>query len=464
MPTDEELQQIWEADARENLAWFLEYESDGAWQPAPHAELVCSALERVERGECKRLILCMPPRHSKSETVSKKFPAWYLGKRPDREVILACHTDTLACDFSRIARGTFREWGKRLWDLELNPESQAVDRWGIAGHRGSMVAVGIGGPITGRGAHLAIVDDPFKNWQEAMSPTIRANILQWYKSTLRTRLAPGGAIIIVMTRWHEEDLVGTLLKEMQKGDPEADQWEIINLPAEAEENDPLGRKPGEWLWSGRFSDSDYRSTKATLGPYLWGGMYQQHPSPLEGNIFKREWWQYFNQWPNLEEFDEIIQSWDMAFKDQKENDFVVGQVWGRKAADKYLLDTTVGHLSFVETLQAVKNMSAKWPTSYAKYVEDKANGPAVINTLHSQVSGLIAVEPMGSKEARAVAASPQVQSGNVYLPSPMLALWVEDFVNELAAFPTGSHDDQVDACTQALLQLEQGVFGIDSLD
>ena len=192
------------------MAWFIEYDGRGAWQPAKHLDLLCEKLEAVERGELLRLMVFMPPRHGKSEVVSKKFPAWYLGRNPDKEIIISSYSADLAYDFSRIARNTFREWGPKLWGLNLADDSSAVGRWGIQGHRGGLVAAGVGGPITGRGAHVAIIDDPFKNYEEAASETIRQKVLNWYKSTLRTRLAPGGAIVLVMTRWHEKDLAGEL--------------------------------------------------------------------------------------------------------------------------------------------------------------------------------------------------------------------------------------------------------------
>ena len=202
----------------------------------------------------------MPPRHGKSEVVSKKFPAWFLGRNPDKEIIISSYAADLAYDFSRIARNTFREWGPKLWGLNLADDSGAVGRWGIQGRRGGLVAAGVGGPITGRGAHVAIIDDPFKNYEESASETVREKVLNWYKSTLRTRLAPGGAIVLVMTRWHEKDLAGELETAMTEEDGE--QWEIIELPAIAKENDILGRQPGEPLWPARYPLTELRATKS----------------------------------------------------------------------------------------------------------------------------------------------------------------------------------------------------------
>jgi len=450
---------IWEEDARNNLAWFIEYDGRGAWQSAPHLELLCSKLEAVERGEILRLMVFMPPRHGKSHVVSKKFPAWYLGRNPDNDIIISSYSADLAYDFSRIARNTLREWGPRLWDVELADDSSAVGRWGIKGHRGGLVAAGVGGPITGRGAHVAIIDDPFKNWEEAQSQVIRDKVWEWYKSTFRTRLAPGGAIVLVMTRWHLDDLAGRLLEEMLKG---GEEWEIVCLPAVAESRiilvkgkielpDPLGRKPGEILWPERYSAQELCTIKTTLGSYLWNALYQQHPSPSKGGILKRTWWKFYQEAPS--KFDEVIQSWDCTFKDLKTSDFVVGQVWGRVGADKYLLDQTRDRMDIIATMNAIRSLSAKWPQARAKLVEDKANGPAVIQMLRKEIPGLIAVNPEGGKVARAQAVSPDIEAGDVYLPDPSIAPWIHDFIEECAAFPNGPHDDQVDAMTQALLRL-----------
>lgn len=442
--SEEQLIQIWEADAKDDLAWFLEYESRGSWQPAKHLTLLCDKLEAVERGEIKRLMVFMPPRHGKSQVVSKKFPAWYLGRNPNNEIIITSYAADLAYDFSRMARNTLRDWG-HLWDVQLAADSSAVGRWGINEHAGALMAAGVGGPITGRGAHVAIIDDPLKNWEDALSETIRQKVWDWYLTTLRTRLAPGGAIVLVMTRWHEDDLAGRLLAEASIG---GEKWEVISLAAEAEKDDPLGRKPGEWLWPERYPPAEYEDTKTALGTQKWVALYQQRPSPPEGSIIKRQWWQYYREPPA--KFDEIIQSWDCAFKDLSTSDFVVGQVWGRVGAEYYLLDQTRDRMDFPATLQAVRQLTSKWPRARAKLIEDKANGTAVIQVLKKEIPGIIAVEPQGGKEARASAVSPSIEAGNAYLPQN--APWVKDFVDECAAFPNGAHDDQVDAMSQALMR------------
>lgn len=429
----------------------MEYDSRGSWQRARHLERLCDALEAVERGEITRLMVFMPPRHGKSEIVSKKFPAWYLGRNPDKEIILSSYAADLAYDFSRIARDTLAERGPELWQVQVASGSSAVGRWGVEGTRGGCVAAGVGGPITGRGANVGIVDDPFKNAEEAASATIRDKVWEWYRSTFRTRLAPGGAIVLVMTRWHEDDLAGRLIAEMQSG---GEQWTVIEMQAEAEAGDPLGRAIGETLWPEHGFDRAWaEATKRAVGSYFWQALYQQRPSAPEGELLKRNWWKRYAVMPPPAWFDEIIQSWDMTFKDSLSSDYVVGQVWGRKGADRYLLDQVRARLDFPASLAAVRTMAARWPTARAILIEDKANGPAIIATLRREIPGLIPVEPQGSKAARVSAVSPQIEAGNVYLPDPTLAAWVGDFIEECAAFPNGAHDDQVDAMSQALIRM-----------
>lgn len=402
----------------------------------------------VADGAIDRLIIEMPPRHGKSQTATIRYPAWYLGENPDKRVVVAAHTASLAQTFSRQVRNEFAMYAPEVWGLAVAEDSKSVERWAIEGHNGGMVAVGVGGALTGHGADLLIIDDPVKNAEEAQSQTIKDAVWDWYRSVARTRLHPGGAIILIMTRWAEDDLAGRLISEADAG---GEQWVILSLPAIAEENDMLGRSIGEPLWPERFGLDELLMIKAAVGSYVWNALYQQRPSPIEGGMLKRGWWQFYKELPS--KFDEIIQSWDMTFKDSAGTDFVVGQVWGCKEADKYLLDQVRDRMDFPATLTAVKSLTAKWPQATAKLVEDKANGPAVIAMLKQQISGLIPVEPQGSKVARASAVSPQIEAGNVYLPDPSIAPWVHDFIEECAAFPTGAHDDQVDAMSQALMRL-----------
>ena len=430
-----------------HLAWTV---SEGRWFPYEHLLFLNRKLVDVAAGRIKRLMVSMPPRHGKSELVSRYFPAWFIGAFPDKRIILVSYEADFAATWGRKARDLLEEHGPSLFGIRVSGTSSAANRWDIEGHEGGMVTAGVNGPITGKGADIGIIDDPVKNDQEAMSVTYQERAYEWYKSTFRTRIQRDGAIILIMTRWHENDLAGKLLAAQEE---EGEKWEVVSLPAIAEDDDPLGREIGQPLCPGLFTKDALESIKKAVGSYWWASLYQQRPSPAEGGIFKRNWWQYYRRVPDR--FDEIIQSWDMTFKDTKTADFVVGQVWGRKGADKYLLDQVRDRMDFPATVQAVRNLSAKWPQAKVKLVEDKANGPAVIATLKKEISGLIPVEPQGSKESRAWAVSPEVEAGNIYLPDPSIAPWVHDFVEECAAFPNGANDDQVDAMTQALMRLNK---------
>ncbi len=399
----------------------------------------------------KRLIVTEPPRHGKSLLISQYFPVWYLGNFPEHRIILTSYEADFASGWGRRARDILEEHGGGLFGINVRQDSSAANRWDLAGHDGGMVTAGAGGPVTGKGGNCILIDDPFKNAQEANSETIRDRVWEWYQSTLYTRLEPDGVLIIIMTRWHEDDLVGRLLNP-DYGPVE--DWDIINLPAFAEDVDPLGREVGEPLWPERYGKAELLRIKDTVGNYWWNALYQQRPAPPEGNVIQRGWWQYYRQAPSR--FDEVIQSWDMAFKDKETSDFVVGQVWGRKGADKYLLDQVRGRMDFPSTVRAVESLSAKWPQARAKLVEDTANGPAVIATLKRTVSGLIPVNPEGGKMARLQAVSPDIEAGNVYIPEPSIASWIHDYVEEFAAFPNGANDDQVDSTSQALLRLGSG--------
>jgi predicted phage terminase large subunit-like protein len=388
----------------------------------------------------------MPPRHGKSELVSKYFTAWYLGTFPDRRVILTSYEADFAAQWGRRAREVVEEWGNLIFfeKVEVMPDSSSASRWDITGHTGGMATAGVGGPITGKGGDLIIIDDPVKNDEQAMSETYKERSYEWYKATLSTRLEPHGAIILIMTRWNEDDLAGKLIEEMKAG---GEKWEIINFPALAEDNDPLGRPVGSPLWPERFDLDAINATKRRVGTYWFAALYQQRPAPEEGELIKRKWWKFYKTRPDGLE---LAQSWDCAFKDLKTSSNVCGQVWGRTGASFYLLDEVCDKMDLPATLKAVQSLTAKWPKTIAKYVEDKANGPAVIQMLKNRIPGLIAVEPEGGKIVRVHAVTPVIEAGNVHLPDPSIAPWIHDFIQECSAFPNGKYSDRVDAMSQLL--------------
>ncbi|MEU8158029.1 phage terminase large subunit [Micromonospora sp. NPDC048986] len=417
----------------------------------------------------------MPPQEGKSTRVTKIGPLWALTKNPNRRIVVVSYSADLANEFGRDIRShiTNNQGQDGTLDLGLRiaPDNGSVSSWRIAGHRGGVRSIGLSGGITGRPADWLFIDDPIANRERAESEAYRRQAKSFWTSTGSTRLAPGAPVVLILTRWHEDDLAGWLL-----GREDGHRWRVINIPAQADHNpakgevDPLGREPGEYMRSARINErtglprstAEWEQVRIQAGSRDWQALYQGHPSPPEGGMLKRDWWQFYEQPQWLERpdgsriahsFDEILTSWDMTFKDTDGTDYVCGQVWARRGAHAYLLDQVHRRMTFVETCQAVRMLAARWPQSAAKLVEDKANGTAVINFLSRTVPGLIPVEPDGSKSARAAAVSPFIEAGNVFLPAPELAPWVDDVIEEAAAFPNGAHDDRVDAMSQALNRL-----------
>ena len=438
----------------------------------PALDIVDRALVDVAEGRTKRLIISIAPQEGKSERVSRRFPLWMLLRNPDLRIAIASYEATRARRWGRAIRNDIK--AHPHLGLAVSSDRAAAADWQLASSNGSIYCVGVGGALTGNPVDLMVIDDPHKGHKEADSPVQRDDVWEWWTGTVRTRFSPETPIVLILTRWHEDDLAGRMIRE----DPQS--WTVINIPALADhrpdrgETDPLGREPGEWLVSTRGRHlmrsgcpkhpdrqcCDWEDIKADVGSRTFSALYQGRPSPGEGLIFQRDWWQYYStpQWIEDDEgsrialtFDEVLMSWDMTFKDTDASDYVVGQVWGRRGADAYLLDQVRGRWSFVETCMQFRSFASRWPDANAKLVEDKANGPAVISALQRSVPGIIAVQPEGSKEARASAISPFCEAHNVYLPA--FAPFTPDLVDECASFPLSTNDDQVDALSQALSRL-----------
>lgn len=425
----------------------------------PHLQMVDEALRDVLDGRCERLIVTMPPQEGKSQRISHWGAEWMLVANPElRMAIVSFDEDTA------------RRWGQTIRNdlmmyrlpVQLRTDTRAAGSWQLEGHRGNLYCVGIGGPLSGRPLDVLIVDDPVKDREMADSPVYRERSWNWFTDVARPRLAPGAAMIVVSTRWHEEDLTGKLLAGAN-----ASEWRHLHIRAQAEaptekrpDLDPLGREPGEYLPSARnWPAGRWESVKRDIGSRAWNALYQGDPYPADGDVWKKEWFRRYAQplWDQdggqcwMPKGYELIQSWDLTFKDVRKADFVVGQVWAKKGADCFLLDQVRERMGFPETVRAVQQMSAKWPQAHAKLVEDKANGPAVISTLKQSLPGLVPVQPDGSKMARAAAVAPAIEAGNVWLPS--FEAFTDDFIEEAAAFPNGAHDDMIDSASQALARL-----------
>ena len=438
------------AAAKKEYSFYLEMVHNGKYNPAKHHFLLCNAVKRICDGELKKLMIFMPPRHGKSQTITESLPSYYNGIYPNKRVMVISYGDSLAKEFGRKNRLKVKEFGKELFDIELEPNNTSVSDFTIKNHVGGSYFSSILGGVTGRGADLLIIDDPIKTRQEAESETYRNRVWEEYQSSLSTRLMPGGAQIVILTRWHYDDLAGRLLTN------EPGEWEVISLSALAEENDPLGRIEGEPLWPEFGYDLEWAQKKQIeVGSKTWTSLFQQRPSPESGDVFRREWIKFYKALPELEE---MALSVDASFKDKKSSDFCVIQCWGKSGANRYLIDQIKERMGFPATVSAIRTFSAKYPKAYLKLIEDKANGTAVIDYLKNEIMGMVPVEPKGGKEVRASAISPQWEAGNIYLPHPSIAPWINDFIEELLQFPQGKHDDQVDAMTQVLTRW-QAVFG-----
>jgi predicted phage terminase large subunit-like protein len=424
-----------------------------------HLELLAKYLEAVSKRDLNRLMIFMPPRHGKSQMCSVLWPSWHLGHNPQDQIIEASYSESLAISFSRACRDTVKSnQYQELWRHRLKTEGAV--RWQIAGKRNlrdNYLAAGVGGPLSGEGADLLIIDDPIKNAEQAMSIVYRDKVWEWYKLVARTRLQPKAAVVLIMTRWHEDDLAGRLLK-LSEEDPSADQWTVLRLPSEnpeARDAIPDAVRAYTALWPDRYPETELAKLRGSLGSLGYAALYGQQPKNKEGNIIKRDWFKFYLRHEQPEKFDQMIQSWDMSFKDTQDSSFVVGQVWGRIRADKFLLSQVRRRMDFPATCKAIAKLSSEWPEAHLKLVEAKANGPAVVAALKHDISGLKEVEPQGSKEARLSAASPDFESGNVYVPDPSEphARWVRDYIEELCTFPNGLNDDQCDATSQAINRL-----------
>ncbi|WP_324173723.1 phage terminase large subunit [Staphylococcus pseudintermedius] len=428
--------------ARLHYKYYLLLSHHDSFTSYAHTDLIANELQEIINGKQKHIIIEMPPRHGKSMAVTETFPSYFLTMHPNKRVITASYSDGLARKFGRLNRNKFLEFANSLNKVQIAFDNGSVNNWGILSKRGGMISTGIGGSITGQGADLMIIDDPIKNAKEAQSKTYRDNVWAEWESTLSTRLHKGASVIVIMTRWHEDDFVGRLLK----GSPY--NWTRLRLPAIAEKNDDLlGREIGEALCPALGYDEDWAAyKKKEVGERTWASLYQQRPSPESGSIFKRKWFSKVDSAPT--QYDDMLISWDFTFKDSDKSDFVVGQVWVKKGADFYLIDQVRKRIDFTQSVKATQQLHKKYPRCRKILVEDKANGPAIINTLKRSISGIIPVTPKESKEARAYSVTPFFEANNVHFVKTVPHL--DEMIEELATFPNSQNDDTVDACTQAL--------------
>ncbi len=414
-----------------------------AYREAPHHRLIGEALESVESGDTRRLVITVPPRHGKSTLASEHFPPWFLGRNPNKRIIAASYAAVLAYRFSRRARNLLAD-PRWPFDVTTAGDLAQVQSWDLAGYRGGYVAAGVGGGIAGIGADLLLVDDPVRSAADAESATVRDATWNWYTSDAYTRLEPGGAVVLIGTRWNEDDLIGRALAQHEEG------WVHLDLPAIAEEGDLLGRSPGDALWPERFGADRLAEIKATLGSRAFASLYQQRPSPAEGGLLKREWWRYWTH-AEMPWFDWKLQTWDTAFKTGQQNDWSVCQTWGVANRGFYLLDQWRARVEFPVLKRAVVDQYARHRPDEV-LIEDAASGQSLIQSLADDtLLPIIPFKPDKDKVARVNAVTPYVEAGRAFLPAD--APWLDEFVEEMAAFPTGAHDDQVDPMAMAIARL-----------
>ena len=421
-----------------------------------HHEIMSDAFEKVCDGKLKRLIINMPPRHTKSEFASYLLPAWFLGRFPEKKVIQTAHTAELAVGFGRKVRNLVGDddFKAVFKDVSLRSDSKAAGRWNT-NKGGEYFAIGVGGAVTGKGADLLIIDDPHSE-QEARSPdgAVFDPVYEWYSSGPRQRLQPGGAIVIVMTRWHQRDLAGQILKASQQRDG-SDEWEVIQLPAIL----PSGNS----LWPEFWPKPEMEKLKAELPAAKWSAQYQQDPTAEENAIIKREWWRKWEEkQPPPCEF--IIQSWDTAFLKTERADYSACTTWGVFYPDEdeggnaniILLDAFKDRMEFPELKSVAMKTYNEWEPD-ACIVEAKAAGMPLIFELRQMGMPIGEFTPSrgNDKIARVNAVSDLFASGVVWTPQTS---WAEEVVEEFASFPVGEHDDLVDSSTQALLRFRQGGF------
>jgi len=383
----------------------------------------------------QKIIVTMPPRHGKSEMASKYFPAWALMKYPEIKIILASYEAEFAASWGRRIRELINEYGCYL-SAELRQDSRAANRFAL-NNDSELITAGAGGAITGRGAHLLIIDDPIKNYEQAYSKTYRDKTFEWFNTTAFTRLEPNGSVILIQTRWHNDDLAGRILQNDINNE-----WVNINFPAVSENNEPL--------FPERFDTEALNKIKKQIGTNAFASLYQQKPISNDNQIYKETWWQYYRELPNLQY---KIQSWDTAFKEKEHNDYSVCLTMGSNNNNYYVVDVYKDKMEFPALTRRVIALADKHNPDYI-LIEDKASGQSLIQTLKNDTRLPIkAISVQGDKELRAHLATPLIESGKVFLPER--AVWLNDFLTEMNDFPLSAHDDIVDSFNQGLEYLRK---------
>ena len=422
-----------------------------------HHAIMAKKFEDIASGKLKRLIINMPPRHTKSEFASYLLPSWFLGKFPNKKIIQCSNTADLAVGFGRKVRNLVdsEQYANVFPDVALRQDSKAAGRW-ATNQNGEYFAIGVGGTVTGKGADLLIIDDPHSEQEAALAsgdPTVFDRVYEWYTSGPRQRLQPGGSIVIVMTRWAEKDLTGRVIKDAAMRDS-LDEWEIIEFPAILPSGNPL--------WPEFWSFKELSALREELPPIKWNAQYQQAPTGEEGALVKREWWKVWKpERPPQCEF--IIQSWDTAFTKNERSDYSACTTWGvfhlnddPNDINVILLDAFQKRMEFPELKEKALSHYKEWEPD-ACIIEAKAAGAPLIFELRAMGVMVQDYTPVrgNDKFVRLNSVTDLFSSGKVWAPETR---WASEVIEQMAAFPNGDHDDLVDSSTQALMRFRQGGF------
>ena len=486
--------ELYRRKLRNDYGEYVKFANPGFYMTTFHRYLCREIQEFLETPTDKAmdiLLLSVPPRHGKSFTVTETLPSWFLGKHPDENVIVASYEGTFAESFSRRNRDKFNVYATDVFRCQPNDKVQGVALWETSAG-GRCRAAGLKGGITGFGAELFIIDDPIKNQEAAESETILAKIHDEMGPSVQSRIHPGGKLIVIQTRWVENDVIGYIENNWSEYI-----WKTINLPCECEdeENDPLGRHLGDSLMGPHLGDYDLpqrirndnkwlKSKKQLVlageGEHTWNALYQGHPSAANGNLFRREWWgSYSRDDIQFKDFEYTILSVDATFKATETSDFVAIELWGMLKNKAYLYKLVNKRMGFLNTLDKIKKICAEFPDIDELVIEDKANGSAIIDSLrHTEgTPPVIPVNPLGGKYSRAQAVSPWIERGFAYIPNDFTREELKDiewdgqcslsgqerFIEQHLKFPFAKHDDMVDSEDQALSRLIKFITGEEPL-
>ena len=446
-------EQLKKKKIRENYLTYLKYIYGDNYVITDFHKILASigqsAVERLEKGEHPRMLLSVPPQFGKSMTITEALPSWFIGRNPDLSAIITAYNADIAEKFGDRNRQKVKEFGKDIFDIQISDSQDNKTLFQIKGHQGQIFSAGILGGLTSNPAALVIVDDPFKNGEEAESQNVRDSVERTYWDSIDTRArALGSAIIVIHTRWHEDDLIGRLAKKQG--------FIVINIPCVWEKgiDKLLHRKIGEVLAPELGHTAAWAENKRkNVGARVWNALYQGKPFIEGGNIIQRSQIKFYNKNSLPNNFDEIVLSCDLSLGGtNKIDDPNCGVVWGRLGGNHYMLKRFNKKCGFQETINIIKMFCGEFPSMRKKLIEAKANGRATIEMLSQQISGFIPFDPKSnSKETRLKLVAPYFESGNVYLPDESVDENIEEVVEELIKFPNAKHDEYVDTTSQYLL-------------